>query len=122
MRTAPGLWRSLEALTPAAAVLAEWGLLTGSEFDQAGAFLRPANRLALSYPCTGQPRCACRHEVVDLDDGRIIAPWRKATARQIKVQLNASLQTGDGDDAPENPETLTAALEAIRDDNVERQG
>jgi hypothetical protein len=63
-------------MTSPAAVLAEWRDLAGPEFECAQAFLRPKQRFAATHPCTNHPRCGCRHEVVELDDGRIIAPCR----------------------------------------------
>ena len=75
-KMATGLWPSLEALATPAAVLAEWQMLTGDEFDRVRPYLCETDRQSDTFPCSNRPRCGCRHEIVDLDDGRIIAPCR----------------------------------------------
>lgn len=64
-----GLWRSLETLTTPAAVLAEWRMLTGDEFDRSRPFLRPTDRQSDTFPCTHRPGCGDRHEVEAMKDG-----------------------------------------------------
>jgi hypothetical protein len=39
--------------------------------------------------------------------------WRKRSARHLKVDLNPSLQTGESDGQPENPETMGDVLTEI---------
>ncbi len=64
-----GLWRSLETLTKPAAVLAEWRLLTGDEFDRVLPFLRRTDRQSDTFPCTHRPACGVRHDVEEMEDG-----------------------------------------------------
>jgi len=68
-----GLWRALEAMETPAAVLAEWRLLAGADYEAARVFLRPTQRVAAEYPCVAPDRCGCRHEVVEIDETRYLA-------------------------------------------------
>ena len=68
-----GLWKNLERFAAPAAVLAEWQEVLGGDFDGFRDFLVSADELALDYPCTNRPPCACRHEVVPL---RMVAACR----------------------------------------------
>jgi hypothetical protein len=68
-----GLWKNLERFAAPAAVLAEWQKVLGGDFDGFQDFLVPTDELALDYPCTNRPSCACRHEVVPL---RMVAGCR----------------------------------------------
>jgi hypothetical protein len=84
-----GLWKSLERLPSPAAVLAEWQLLTGEEFDLARLFLRATDRQSDTYPCTLRPGCGNRHEVVDAEDGmtfRAVSRDEAVTCRSIAVE------------------------------------
>jgi hypothetical protein len=67
------LWENLERFATPAAVLAEWQEILGGDFAAFQGFLRPTDDLALEYPCTNRPSCACRHEVVPL---RMVAACR----------------------------------------------
>lgn len=40
--------------------------------------------------------------------------WRKRSSRHLKVELNPSLQSGESDDQPENPETMADVLTEIK--------
>jgi hypothetical protein len=40
--------------------------------------------------------------------------WRKRSSRHLKVALNPSLQSGESDDQPENPETMADVLEEVK--------
>ena len=40
--------------------------------------------------------------------------WRKRSSRHLKVELNPSLQSGESDDQPENPETIADVLTEIK--------
>ena len=57
-------WRSLEAL-PDGAVLAEWALELGPEFERARRFLQPTTEAVASYPCPSRPRCECRQHRIE---------------------------------------------------------
>src|ERR1041384_7907698 len=70
------LWNTLDAFSHGhcpAAVLAEWRQLAGEDFEAGGAFLRPTQRLAETYPCLHIPPCGCRHECVEYDEGKYLA-------------------------------------------------
>jgi hypothetical protein len=59
-----------------AAVLAEWQETVNEEFSLARSFLRPTPQRAETLPCPGQPRCGCRHEIVELDPADLRAVCR----------------------------------------------
>lgn len=40
--------------------------------------------------------------------------WRKRSSRHLKVELNPSLQSGESNDQPENPETMADVLTEIK--------
>ena len=63
----PGWWRALEAL-PDGAVMADWALELGNEFEAAQPLLQPTEAQAETFPCTNRFRCECRHRVEP--DGR----------------------------------------------------
>lgn len=71
-----GVWNSLEENSATAATLAEWQDALGSDFANFTAFLQGIDRKTLDYPCTNRPACGCRHEVVALGTGRIVAACR----------------------------------------------
>ena len=72
-KKAAGLWTNLERFSTPAAVLAEWQVVLGADFENFRNFLRATDELALEYPCTNRPACGCRHEVVPL---RMVAACR----------------------------------------------
>ena len=63
----PGWWRAVEAL-PDGAVMADWALELGNEFEAAQPLLQPTAAQAETHPCTNRFRCECRHRVEP--DGR----------------------------------------------------
>jgi hypothetical protein len=63
----PGWWRAVEAL-PDGAVMADWALELGNEFEAAQPLLQPTAEQAETYPCMNRFRCECRHRVEP--DGR----------------------------------------------------
>lgn len=63
----PGWWRAVEALADGA-VMADWALELGNEFEAAQPLLQPTAAQAETYPCTNRFRCECRHRVEP--DGR----------------------------------------------------
>lgn len=74
MRMKPaGLWKRLEQFATPAAVLAEWQEVLGADFGDFRDFVHATDELALEYPCTNRPSCACRHEVVPM---RMVAACR----------------------------------------------
>ena len=62
MKSKRGLWRALESLS-GGAVIAEWALELGDEFERSRHFLRPSGTTARDYPCTNRFRCQCRHRI-----------------------------------------------------------
>ena len=74
MQNKTGLWKTIEAFVTPAAVLAEWRMHLGAEFDAARAFLEETAEQADSYPCTNSPSCGDHHEIRFVeDDGGILA-------------------------------------------------
>lgn len=67
-----GLWRALESLADGA-VMAEWALELGNEFERAQHFLRPTQDEAKTYPCTNRFPCGCRHRVEPVRNGQRVA-------------------------------------------------
>ena len=68
MKTTTRLWTTLDAFTAPAAVLTEWRLALGPEFDATRVYFRPTQQQARTFPCTHRPQCDCRHEVVETGD------------------------------------------------------
>jgi hypothetical protein len=87
---ARGLWRTLEFFAesnPPAAVLAEWRLQAGNDFDFVQRYLGVTTRLALDYPCVNDPSCRNRHGLSELDDGRWLAcvPVGRGPCRAVSL-------------------------------------
>ena len=62
MKSKRGLWRALESLA-GGAVMAEWALELGDEFECSRHWLRPNGSTAKDHPCTNRFPCECRHRV-----------------------------------------------------------
>jgi len=62
MKLKRGLWRALESLS-GGAVMAEWALELGDEFERSRHLLRPSGSKARDYPCTNRFPCECRHRI-----------------------------------------------------------
>ncbi len=71
-----GLWTNLEKFAVPATVLAEWRMVLGAEYADAQPFLRATQEQAEGYPCTNQPSCECRHEVVAHSPKNMVAACR----------------------------------------------
>ncbi|MHB8521871.1 MAG: hypothetical protein ACYDH9_14070 [Limisphaerales bacterium] len=87
MSVRPGIWTALETLSGPTAALAEWRMALGLDFANFQCFLRAADRPALDYPCTNRPECGCRHEVVALDSGRLVAACRCEPRECMGIEL-----------------------------------
>ena len=72
MKSKRGHWPALEALS-GGAVMAEWALELGDEFERARSFLRSSGINADTYPCTNRFACECRHRVEPLRRGGWVA-------------------------------------------------
>ena len=72
MKSKRGHWPALEALS-GGAVMAEWALELGDEFECARSFLRSSGINADTYPCTNRFACECRHRVEPLRRGGWVA-------------------------------------------------
>jgi hypothetical protein len=67
------IWESIDNMAGAAAVLAEWRMLTGDDYENFRAFLYPDEKPALDYPCIHPQPCRCRHEIIHHADGKLSA-------------------------------------------------
>jgi len=69
MKSKTGPWLAFERLS-GGAVLAEWALELGDEFEQARRYLRSSGVRAETYPCTNRFPCGCRHRVEPIRGGK----------------------------------------------------
>lgn len=67
-----GFWPALERLA-GGAVAIEWRGELGPDAESAWPLLRPANRLASTYPCTNRLGCECPHRIEELGPDRWLA-------------------------------------------------
>lgn len=120
----PGFWQALESLA-GGAVMAEWALELGNEFERSRLFLRPSLREAKTYPCTSRLRCECDHRIERVRNSHYVAicdcgecmpirltaadltVWEpnmtrlaEAVTRALGFETCASLQVGGGRGVP----------------------
>jgi hypothetical protein len=81
------IWDSIDAMAGSAAVLAEWRLLVGDDFDYFQQFLYSNDQRALDYPCTHSRRCGCRHEIIPHPSGKLTAACRCTPAECKSIPL-----------------------------------
>lgn len=80
------LWLALQQLPSSEAVLAEWKILLGTDFTNAQALLHPTIEESLLYPCTNNPSCDCKHEIIHHPD-RMVAACRCEPAECDNIEL-----------------------------------
>ena len=80
------LWNGIESLRPLQAVLVEWALEIGADYEAGRAFLQPTLEQAKDYPCTARFRCPCQHHHITMHSPERIVATCECGCRPITLE------------------------------------